>query len=493
LFSCRAATLIDLNTIGSGESEYGMSTTKEGRVRIEKDTMGEVHVPEDAYYGAQTQRAVDNFPISQLRFQRRFIRALALIKLAAAKSNMALNLLDSQKGQAIITAAQEVAEGRFDNQFVVDVFQTGSGTSTNMNANEVIANRAIESLGGEKGDKKIIHANDDVNMGQSTNDVFPTAIHLSTLEALEQDLLPALKVLEASFSKKSLEFEGMVKAGRTHLQDAVPMTLGQEFGGYTSMISHGIERIMKSKTALEELPLGGTAVGTGLNAHPEFAAMAIRELELITGLKLRGADNLFEAMQGKDACVEVSGAIKVIATSLMKIANDLRLLYSGPTTGFNEIELPATQPGSSIMPAKVNPVIPEAVNMVSAKVIGNDLTVTLCGQAGNLELNTMMPAIAYVLLESIEIEANVARTLATSCVDGIRANEEKIRRYAEETIALVTVIAPAVGYDNAARIAKLVLEGKGNLRQVILKEGLLSEEKLDAILDLKKITQGGRV
>ncbi|MAH21628.1 MAG: aspartate ammonia-lyase [Thaumarchaeota archaeon] len=470
-----------------------MSTTKEGRVRIEKDTMGEVHVPEDAYYGAQTQRAVDNFPISQLRFQRRFIRALALIKLAAAKSNMALNLLDSQKGQAIITAAQEVAEGRFDNQFVVDVFQTGSGTSTNMNANEVIANRAIESLGGEKGDKKIIHANDDVNMGQSTNDVFPTAIHLSTLEALEQDLLPALKVLEASFSKKSLEFEGMVKAGRTHLQDAVPMTLGQEFGGYTSMISHGIERIMKSKTALEELPLGGTAVGTGLNAHPEFAAMAIRELELITGLKLRGADNLFEAMQGKDACVEVSGAIKVIATSLMKIANDLRLLYSGPTTGFNEIELPATQPGSSIMPAKVNPVIPEAVNMVSAKVIGNDLTVTLCGQAGNLELNTMMPAIAYVLLESIEIEANVARTLATSCVDGIRANEEKIRRYAEETIALVTVIAPAVGYDNAARIAKLVLEGKGNLRQVILKEGLLSEEKLDAILDLKKITQGGRV
>ena len=479
--------------MGSDQSEYIMSTTKEGNYRIEKDTMGDVRVPADAYYGAQTQRAVDNFPISKLRFQRRFIRALALIKLAAAKSNMTLNLLDFQKGQAIVTAAHEVADGRFDDQFVVDVFQTGSGTSTNMNANEVIANRAIESLSGEKGDKKIIHANDDVNMGQSTNDVFPTAIHLSALEALEQDLLPALKILEASFNKKSLEFEGMVKAGRTHLQDAVPMTLGQEFSGYASMISHGIERIMKSKTALEELPLGGTAVGTGLNAHPKFAAMAIRELELITGLKLRQADNLFEAMQGKDACVEVSGAIKVIATSLMKIANDLRLLYSGPTTGFNEIELPATQPGSSIMPAKVNPVIPEAVNMVSAKVIGNDLTVTLCGQAGNLELNTMMPAIAYVILESIEIEANVARTLATNCVDGIRANEEKIRRYAEGTIALVTVIAPAVGYDNAARIAKLVLEGKGSLREVILKEGLLSEEKLDAILDLRKITQGGRV
>src|SRR5213594_3045391 len=359
--------------------------------RVESDTMGEVKVPNSAYYGAQTQRAVENFPISGIRLPKDFIRAMALIKLAAAKANMQLGLLEPKKGEAIVSAAKEVMEGSLYEQFVVDIFQTGSGTSTNMNANEVIANRAIELLGGKRGDKKLIHPNDHVNMCQSTNDVFPTAIHVSAAQAIQRKLIPRLKLLADALGKKAREFDDVVKAGRTHLQDAVPVTLGQEFGAFASMIRHGIKRAEMARDTLLELPLGGTATGTGLNAHPKYAEVAIKEVNRLTGFNFKRAENVFESMQGKDACVEASGLLKTIATSLMKIANDLRLLNSGPRTGLGEIDMPATEPGSSIMPGKVNPVIPEALNLVAAQVIGYDAAITVCGALGQLELNIMMP------------------------------------------------------------------------------------------------------
>ncbi len=459
--------------------------------RIEKDSMGEMQVPANAYYGAQTARAVENFPISNLRFSRRFIQALGRIKAAAARANMQLQLLDERRGKAIEAAALEVASGKFDAEFVIDVFQTGSGTSTNMNSNEVIATRAIEILGGTRGDKSV-HPNDHVNMGQSTNDVFPTAIHVAAMDAVEHHTIPAMRRLADAFQTKAAEFADVVKAGRTHLQDAVPVTLGQEFSGYASVVRHGVARLENSRSHLSELPIGGTALGTGLNAHPEFAARVVTELRTLTGNLFRRADNPFEAMQNRDACVELSGMLKTIAVGLLKIANDLRLLTSGPRTGFNEIELPATQPGSSIMPGKVNPVIAEAVNMVAAQIIGNDAAITVGGLNGNLDLNVMMPVIAHNLLESLELLGNAAGVLADKCIKGIVANVEQCRAYGERTASLVTAVAPVIGYDAAAKIFKKALAEDKPMRQAILEEGLVPKERLDEILDLKKLTQGGR-
>ncbi|MEM3386460.1 MAG: class II fumarate hydratase [Nitrososphaerales archaeon] len=458
--------------------------------RVESDTLGEVRVPATAYYGAQTQRALENFQISNLKFPSIFIRALALIKLAAAKTNITLGLLDKQIGEAIIKACEELLNGKFDDQFPLDVFQTGSGTSTNMNVNEVLANRASEILGGSRGDKKLVHPNDHVNMCQSTNDVFPTAINIASLETLKKDLLPSMRLLRDAFKRKVEEFKDVIKSARTHLQDAVPITLGQEFSGYESMVEHAIRRVESTQDSLCEIPLGGTAVGTGLNAHPSYAALTIAELNRLTGLALRKAENTFEAMQSRDANVELSSALKEYAVSLMKIANDLRLLYSGPRTGLGEIILPAIQPGSSIMPGKVNPVVPEMVNMVAAKVIGNDVTITVAGQAGNLDLNTMMPIIAYTLLESISILASASRTLAR-CVDGIVADRLRCLKYAESSVALITVLAPKIGYEEAAKIARKALEGGKSIRDLVVEEGLLTKEEANSVLNLKKLTEGG--
>ena len=460
--------------------------------RIEKDSMGEMRVPANAYYGAQTARAVENFPISTLRFSRRFIQALGYIKVAAARANVQLKLLEPKLSQAIEAAALEVANGKFDGEFVVDVFQTGSGTSTNMNANEVIATRAIELLGGTRGDKSLVHPNDHVNMGQSTNDVFPTAIHVAAMGAVETHALPAMRQLADAFHAKANEFAEVVKAGRTHLQDAVPVTLGQEFSGYASVIRHGVARLEATRSHLSELAIGGTALGTGLNAHPAFAARVITELRTLTGHLFRRAENAFEAMQNRDACVELSGALKTVAVGLLKIANDLRLLTSGPRTGLNEIELPATQPGSSIMPGKVNPVIPEAVNMVAAHIIGNDAAICVGGMNGNLDLNVMMPVIAHNLLESLELLGSAAKVFAEKCVGGITANVVQCLDYAERTASLVTAVAPILGYDVAAKIFKKALAENKPMRQAILEEGLIPKERLDEILHLKKLTEGGR-
>ena len=460
--------------------------------RVEHDTMGSVTVPASAYYGAQTQRALDNFQISGLVFPRRFIRALGIVKEAAASVNMQLGLLDEKKGKAIAQAAREVTDGKLDEQFVVDVFQTGSGTSTNMNANEVIANRAIELLGGTRGDKQVVHPNDHVNMSQSSNDVFPTTIHISAVEALVTDLLPALKKLVLALEEKTEEFSDVVKPGRTHLRDAVPVTLGQEFSGYASMMAHGIERIEKAKSSLLELPIGGTAVGTGLNADPDFGKLVVQRINEMTELEFYPSKNKFEALQNRDAAVETSGALRSVAVSLMKISNDLRLLSSGPETGLGEIELPAVQPGSSIMPGKVNPVVPESVNMVCAQVIGNDLVITIAGQSGTLELNVMMPLIAFDLLQSIEIEANAARLLAEKCVAGIKANRVRCEGLAERSYALATAIAPSIGYDRAAQIAKKAQDENKTIREAMLQEGI-PEGEVNRILDLKRMTQGGKL
>lgn len=460
--------------------------------RIEKDTMGEVKVPNAAYYGAETQRAIQNFPISGLRLPREFIRAMAIIKLSAARANMQLGILDRKKGEAIASAAKEIMEGALYDQFAVDVFQTGSGTSTNMNTNEVIANRAIELLGGRRGDKTIVHPNDHVNMCQSTNDVFPSAIHISSVEAIGRKLVPALRVLAENLETKTRDFEDYVKAARTHLQDAVPITLGQDFSAFASMIRHATTRAERARDSLLELPLGGTAVGTGLNAHVKYAELAINEINRLTGFAFRKAENTFEAMQSKDACVEASGLLKTIATSLMKISNDLRLLNSGPRTALGEIDLPPMEPGSSIMPGKVNPVIPEAVGLVAAQVYGNDTAIGMCGSLGQLELNVMMPVIAYDLLQSIEILANGSRILGEKCVAGITADKKRLHDYAERTLMMVTRLTPIIGYDNAAKIAKKAMAENKSLRQVVLEEGILPREKLDEVLDLKKMTQGGR-
>ena len=458
--------------------------------RIEKDSMGEMQVPVSSYYGAQTQRAVLNFPISGLRFPRPFIRALGLIKKAAAETNLELGLLDEEIAPAILEAAGEVAEGKLDEQFVVDIFQTGSGTSTNMNANEVIANRAIEIRGGKIGSRDV-HPNDHVNMGQSSNDVIPTAIHVSALEEVDKSLIPALKKLHDSLEKKVQEFDDVVKIGRTHLQDAVPVRLGQEFSAYASMVEHGIKRMESARASLCELAIGGTAVGTGLNCHPEFPARVVEKVSNWTGVPFREAANKFEALASKDAAVEASGMLKTVAVSLMKIANDLRWLGSGPRCGIGEIFLPAVQPGSSIMPGKVNPVIPEAVTMIVAQVIGNDVTITIGGQSGNFELNVMKPVIAYNLLQSIHLLSTGSEVLAEKCVDGLKANREPSREMVERSLAMGTSLVPKIGYDKATEIAKVAYQTGRTIREVALEQKVLSEEELEQALDPWSMTEGG--
>ncbi len=442
--------------------------------RVERDSMGEMHIPAHMLYGAQTERARQNFPISKLRFDRRFIRALGAIKLVAARVNRELELLDGERADAISQAAREVMEGELDEHFVLDIFQTGSGTSTNMNANEVIANRAIQLMGGEVGSRDPVHPNDHVNIGQSSNDAIPTAVHVSALVAIEQELIPALQHLQAALEAKADAFDDVMKAGRTHLMDATPVRLGQEFSGYASQVEHGIERLRRLRDSLGELAIGGTAVGTGINTHPEFAGRMAAGLSELFDLPFREADNHFEAQGGRDAVVEASGMLKTIACSLMKIANDVRWLGSGPRTGLGELNLPAVQPGSSIMPGKVNPVMAESVRQVAAQVIGNDAAITIGGQGGDFELNVMIPVMIHNLLESVGILSNVSREFADRCVSGLTANRERCRRNAESTAALATALAPAIGYDKAAEVAKRSLADEMTLREVVLDEGLLS-------------------
>ncbi len=456
--------------------------------RFERDSMGTVRVPKNAYYGAQTQRAVENFPISGVGFPPRFIRALAIVKHAAATANQSLRLLHPKVADAIRHAAGEVMEGRHDREFVVDIFQTGSGTSTNMNANEVIANRALELLGKPRGSKEI-HPNDHVNMSQSSNDVIPTAIHISALEAIQKDLIPSLLDLHEALVKKAQAFGRIVKIGRTHLADATPIRLGQEFSGYARQIELSIERIRSAATGLEELALGGTAVGTGINTHPEFPSRAIQHISKMTGVNFREAKNHFEAQAAKDAVVEISGSLKTLAVSLTKIANDLRWLSSGPRCGIGEIGLPDTQPGSSIMPGKVNPVMCESVLQVAAHVIGCDATITVCGQAGNFELNVMMPIMALRLLESITYSASVVRAFTKKCVVGITANKERCEEMIEKSLAMVTSLAPVIGYDEAAKIAKESFRTGKTVREVARARKLLSEAKLKRVLDPWRMTE----
>jgi fumarate hydratase class II len=463
---------------------------QEAEYRIERDSMGEVKVPKGAYYGAQTQRAVENFPISGIGFPPRFIRALAIIKHAAAATNEELGLLDARIADAIRRAAEEVMAGKLDREFVVDIFQTGSGTSTNMNANEVIANRALELLGKPRGSKEV-HPNDHVNMSQSSNDVIPTAIHVSALEAIERELLPALSQLQRALEDKAREFDRIVKIGRTHLADATPIRLGQEFGGYARQIELGIERVREAARGLEELALGGTAVGTGINTHPEFPRRAIQKISRMTGLGFREAKNHFEAQAAKDAVVHVSGALKTLAVSLTKIANDLRWLSSGPRCGIGEIGLPDTQPGSSIMPGKVNPVMCESVLQVAAHVIGCDATITVCGQAGNFELNVMMPIMALRLLEAITFTAAACKAFTEKCVVGIEANRERCEEMVEKSLAMVTSLAPVIGYDAAAKIAKESFTTGKTVREVCREHKVLPEDKLDRILDPWRMTEPG--
>jgi len=462
-------------------------TQQETAHRKERDSMGEVEVPRDALFGAQTRRALDNFPISELRKPRRFVEALGAIKLEAANTNHELGLLDEEVKNGIVEAAEEVVEGSLDNQFVLDVFQTGSGTSTNMNANEVISNRAIQILGGELGSKEPVHPNDHVNMGQSSNDVIPTAIHLSALISIKEDLLPALEKLQGALEDKAQEFDDVVKTGRTHLQDATPVRLGQEFEGFAGQVQRGIERVKKAREDLTEVALGGTAVGTGVNTHPEFASKVCERLSERFGVEVRETENHFQAQSAMDGTVFVSGALKTVAVSLMKLANDIRWLGAGPRANLAEIALPEVQPGSSIMPGKVNPVIAESAMMVAAQVIGNDATIALAGQGGNFELNTMLPLIAYNLLQSIDILGSAADNLADQTVAGLEATERG-PELVEKGLMLATALAPEVGYDKAAEISKEAFKTGKTIREVAREQTDLSEEELDEVLDAKKMT-----
>jgi fumarate hydratase class II len=457
--------------------------------RMEQDSLGKMQVPEGAMWGAQTQRAVENFPISGLRFPRDFIGALGMLKYLACQVNRDLGLIDSAMAAALSQAAMEVTEGQWDDQFPVDVFQTGSATSTNMNANEVIARRATEILtqGGGAGLTRKIHPNDHVNLSQSSNDVIPTCIHVAALVALEKDLLPALDRLRSTLEAKSKEFANVLKLGRTHLQDAVPMTLGQEFSGYTTMVAHAIGRLGDAKWHLGELALGGTAVGTGLNAQPEFARKLIERLNDLSGMEFREAENHFEAQGARDAAVETSGALKSVAVSLYKIANDIRWLGSGPRAGFGELKLPAVQPGSSIMPGKTNPVMAEALMMACAQVIGNDAAITFAGASGNFELNTMLPLIAYDLLQSLQILTGATSAFEEKCVRGISADPERCRQSVDKSLALATALVPRLGYDAAAALSQEAFATGKTLRQAALDKGLMKAEELDALLDPAKM------
>ncbi|MFF2652123.1 class II fumarate hydratase [Streptomyces sp. NPDC058045] len=460
----------------------------DGGFRIEHDSMGEVRVPVDAKWRAQTQRAVENFPVSGQRLERAHIEALARIKAAAAKVNAELGVIDAEVAAAIREAAEEVAEGRWDEQFPVDVFQTGSGTSSNMNTNEVLATLASERLG------RPVHPNDEVNASQSSNDVFPSSIHIAATAAVTRDLLPALDHLAAALERKSAEFAEVVKSGRTHLMDATPVTLGQEFGGYAAQVRYAQERLAASLPRLAELPLGGTAVGTGINTPPGFPAAVIAEVARDTGLPLTEARNHFEAQGARDGVVETSGQLRTLAVSLTKIANDLRWMASGPRTGLAEISLPDLQPGSSIMPGKVNPVIPEAVLQVAAQVTGNDAAVAAAGAAGNFELNVMLPVIARNVLESVRLLANVSRLLADRTVDGITAHVERAREYAESSPSVVTPLNRYLGYEEAAKVAKRSLAERKTIREVVLESGYvergdLTLQQLDEALDVLRMTR----
>ena len=453
--------------------------------RIEHDSLGEVKVPKDALYAAQTQRAVDNFPISPLSFPRQFIRAIGLIKGAAAAVNLDLGQIDAEMADAIQNACAEVAHGAHDAHFPLDIFQTGSGTSTNMNANEVIATLASRTLG------RSVHPNDHVNMGQSSNDVIPTAIHVSAYLAVVEELLPALQHLQQTLDAKAAEVDDVVTTGRTHLMDAMPVRLSQELGGWSNQIDKGQRRLHDALARLAELAQGGTAVGTGINAHPEFGERIAARLAAMTAQPFRTSENYFESLSSQDASVEMSGQLKTIATSLMKMANDLRWMNSGPIAGFGEIELPALQPGSSIMPGKINPVIPEAVAMVAAQVTGNDVTITIGGQSGSFQLNVMLPVIAYNLLQSISILAGASRLLADRAIAGFAVNAERIGQLVDRNPILVTALNPVIGYELGAQIAKTAYAQERTLKEVALEMTDLSAAELDELLDPRKLTEGG--
>ncbi|HIG73158.1 MAG TPA: class II fumarate hydratase [Bacteroidetes bacterium] len=458
--------------------------------RTETDSLGEVHVPADALYGAQTQRAVDNFPISGVRFPRRFIEALGTVKRAAALANQSLGLLESDKAEAIAVAAERVRSGELDGEFPLDIFQTGSGTSTNMNANEVIANAASRAMGADLG-SKAVHPNDDVNMGQSSNDVIPTTMHVAARVALHEELLPALDALAASLDAKADEFDDVVKSGRTHLMDATPVRLGQEFGGYAAQVRKGIARVQAASEELAELALGGTATGTGINRPVEFPEAAIAEISEMTGLAFREAENHFEAQAAKDGYVAAAGALNTLAVSLMKIANDIRHLGSGPTSGLAEIQLPAIQPGSSIMPGKVNPVMSEAMMMVCARVMGNATTITVGGQHGNFELNVMMPVMAHAMLESITSLAGACDAFRTRCLDGITADRDRARELLEKNPSIATALNDEIGYDMASKVAKKSAAEKRSVRDVLIEMELVPEDRIDDILDVRGMTEPG--
>jgi fumarate hydratase class II len=464
------------------------SSKTDNRFRSERDTLGEVLVPRDAYYGAQTQRAVENFPVSGIHLQPAFIRAQAIIKKAAAHANMAAGKLKEPVGKALIQAADEIIEGKFHDQFVVDVYQAGAGTSQNMNINEVLANRAIEILGGKPGDYSIVHPNDHANMAQSTNDTIHTAIHIAAVEETHHNLLPSLIKLQAALEEKARAFDDIVKTGRTHLQDAVPVRLGQEFGAYARMIDLGKKRITRALDDLLELPIGGSAAGTGLNTDPAYRDRVIEQFNRIMGHDYRKAENLFEAMQGMDAVVDFSGALRTLATSLTKIADDLRLLSSGPTAGLNEIQLPPVQPGSSIMPGKVNPVLAEMMNMVCCQVMGCDTAIVLAARHGQLELNVMMPVIAYNILFAIEILARGISAFTEKCIVGITANREVCAGYVEKNPSIATALNPYLGYQKAAELAKRSVTENVSIRELVLREKLIDEKKLSEVLDYKRMT-----
>jgi fumarate hydratase class II len=468
-----------------GESAAG-SAEGEGEFRIERDSMGEMQVPKEALYGAQTQRARLNFPISGYRMPESVIRALGLIKWAAALANKELGVLDPSLADAIAWAAEAISAGEYLEHFPLDVFQTGSGTSTNMNANEVIAHLATQRLGGSAK----VHPNDHVNLGQSSNDVFPSAVHIAVARKIVDDLQPALSQLASSLAAKEKEFGRLVKCGRTHLMDATPVTLGQEFGGYRTQVELGLERLECAKERLLELPLGGTAVGTGINMHPEFPKKAIARIAEATGIPFREARNHFEAQGGRDALVETSGALRTIAVSLYKIANDIRWMNSGPMAGLGEIVVPAVQPGSSIMPGKVNPVYSEVMMQVAAQVIGNDQAITVAGLSGNFELNVMIPVIAWNALESVTLLANASRVFAERCVDGIVANEERCRKGAESSFSIVTALVPIAGYDKCAEIAKEAARTGRTIKEVAVERGL-DEAAVERALDLEAMTRPG--
>jgi len=455
--------------------------------RIETDTMGEVKVPCEKYYGAQTARSLMNFKIGGEKFPPELIRALGIVKKACAITNNELGLLPKEKLDLIVAAADEVIEGKLNDHFPLVVWQTGSGTQSNMNANEVISNRAIEMAGGVLGSKKPIHPNDDVNKAQSTNDAFPTSIHVASVEEIHRRLIPMIKKLRDALDAKAKEYKDIIKIGRTHLMDATPLTLGHEFSGYAQQLTNGLDRINDALKRLYEIPLGGTAVGTGLNAHKEFAVKAAHKISEITGKPFKTAPNKFEAMAGKDALVEMSGVLKTLAASLMKISNDIRWLGSGPRCGIGEISLPENEPGSSIMPGKVNPTQSEAMTMVCAQVFGNDVTINFAGASGNFELNVFMPVMAFNLLQSIKLIADACDSFCINCVEGITANGDNIKKHLQNSLMLVTSLNPVIGYDNAAKVAKKAHKENKTLKEAAVELGLLTPEKFDEVVRPEKM------